>query len=137
MLVAIYDQELGMIRSTAEGILTEQEIESHLVTMEVLVKRARAHSGRALHLVDATGAALLAACGSKACIKEGAEGRVKVDRVAVVKTSTLAKLQTLRLYKQLPQKVYDSIPLQAFYDMDEAIAWLQAFQPPAKVAAGA
>lgn len=132
MLVAIYDRELGMIRSTAEGLLTEQEIENHIVAMEVLVKKAKAHTGRALHLVDATGAALLAASGSKACAREAAQGRIKVDRIAVVKTSTLAKLQTLRLYKQLPQQVYDTMPLQVFYDMDEAITWLRLFQPSAK-----
>jgi len=79
MLVATYDEELGMIRSVDTGFLTEQEIESHLATMESLAKQARARTGRVLHLVDATDAPVQSAAGSRACMREAARGRLKVD----------------------------------------------------------
>lgn len=124
MLAASFDEEMGLIRTIATGFQTDTDIENHLAQMASLVRRAKAYTGHALHLVDAVDAQVQPATGSGPIQREASRGRIKVDRVAIVTTSALAKMQTQRLYGDMPLRVFDC--------MQEAIAWLQSFQSLAK-----
>lgn len=124
MLVASFDDALGMIVTIATGFQDEPEVQRHLDALEALVKRARSRTGRALHLVDATQAAVQPSSGSATIIKEAFKGRIKVDRCAVVTRSALGKMQI--------QRLYSGLPVQVFNHRHDALAWLQSFQPLAR-----
>ncbi|HEX7856061.1 MAG TPA: hypothetical protein VF503_20460 [Sphingobium sp.] len=120
MLKAIFDEQLGIIRSISSGMTPPDELEIYVEQLRTLRQQQRARIGRFLHLVDAKDSALQTQWAAERPIRHnGSAGDMKPDdKTAVVLNSALLRMQAARLANRTQ--------FATFTDMDEAVAWLIA-----------
>ncbi|HEX7872490.1 MAG TPA: hypothetical protein VF475_06245 [Sphingobium sp.] len=120
MLKAIYDERLGIIKSTSNGATPPEELERYVEQLRSLRQQQRARHGRFLHLVDANDSALQTKWATdRLNIYTSEDGdMLPGDKTAVVLSSTLLKMQAARLASH--------VQFATFTDMNDAIAWLSA-----------
>lgn len=92
MLVATYDEKLGLVRSLCSGFATQQEVDEYLAHLSALVEYSRSRNGRFLHLVDATEVAIQSTAVSEQLSARSLALGQEQDRTAIITTSALAKL---------------------------------------------
>jgi hypothetical protein len=118
MLTATYDEDLGIVCTTADGLATAREFDTYLPITTELLGRSRARHGRSLHLVDAAANPVQARDTFDHMAISSARHVREDDRCAVVLHSALARMQIGRMT--------GSFTRQFFTDRAAAIGWLLA-----------
>jgi hypothetical protein len=97
MLTATYDENDGIVYTTARGLASINEFHAYLPTVTTLMQRSRARHGRSLHLVDATDNPVQAKDTFCAMSETTSQSVRAEDLCAVILQSALARMQINRM----------------------------------------